>query len=59
MITGDMVEFIYSKEKRKGYVIQDLENGLYLVKGIKPFKYYLIQRKDIKKLGGMERWNIV
>lgn len=54
MKSGDMVLFIDSKKKRYGYILCEYGIG-YLVKGIKPKKQYLVDKKDLKRIGGLER----
>lgn len=56
MKSGDMVLFIDNKKKRYGYILCKYGIG-YLVKGIKPNKQYLVDKKDLKRIGGLERWN--
>lgn len=58
MKRGDMVLFIDNKKKRYGYILCEYEIG-YLVKGIRPKKQYLVDKKDLKRIGGMERWKII
>lgn len=55
MKNGDMVLFIDGKKKKYGYVLCEYGFG-YIVKGIKPNKQYLVDKKDLKRIGGMERW---
>lgn len=54
MKNGDMALFIDGKKKKYGYVLCEYGSG-YIVKGIKPNKQYLVDKKDLKRIGGMER----
>ena len=57
MKEGDLIKFRYKDKIRYGYVIGNYDL-LFIVKGFKPKKQYLLSRKEIiNKIGGLERWN--
>ena len=54
----DLIKFRYKDKIRDGYVI-GMYDWLFIIKGFKPNKQYLLSRKEIiNKIGGLERWNI-
>ena len=58
MKEGDLIKFRYKDKIRYGYVI-GMYDLLFIVKGFKPKKQYLLWRKEIiNKIGGLERWDI-
>ena len=55
MKEGDLIKFRYKDKIRYGYVIGKYDL-LFIVKGFKPKKQYLLSRKEIiNKIGGLER----
>ena len=55
MKEGDLIKFRYKDEIRYGYIIGKYDL-LFIVKGFKPKKQYLLLRKEIiNKIGGLER----
>ena len=55
MKEGDIIKFRCKDKIRYGYVI-GMYDLLFLVKGFKPNKQYLVSRKEIiNKIGGIER----
>lgn len=55
MKTGDFVKFKDEKKKVKYGVILHKYNEKYHIRGIKPKRYYLLEKKDLKLIGGLER----
>lgn len=55
MKEGDLIKFRYNEKIKYGYII-GMYDLLFIVKGFKPKKQYLLTRKEIiNKIGGMER----
>ena len=55
MKEGDLIKFRYKDKIRYGYII-GIYDLLFIVKGFKPNKQYLLSRKEIvNKIGGLER----
>lgn len=54
MKPGDLVKFKIENKVKYGLILYEYKTK-YHIKGFKPKKYYLLEKKELSKIGGLER----